>query len=89
MSATLRQVAYGCAYMVRSFSGYHVNEYRFHTTRHEKSQPNQKTINLVVLTQRLDGVEYYEELMKYMNTRFMDVNHIILSYSNVIDLILK
>ena len=36
MRAELRQVANGFAYRVRSFSGYDVNGYRFHTTSHEQ-----------------------------------------------------
>ena len=59
MSAELRQVADCCAYRVRSFTGYDVNGYRFHTTSHEQSRPNRRTTNTGVFTQGLDGVEYY------------------------------
>ena len=59
MSAELRQVADGCAYRVRSFTGYDVNGYRFHTTSHEQSRPNRRTTNTGVFTPGLDGVEYY------------------------------
>ena len=69
MSAELRQVADGCAYWVRSFTGYDMNRYRFHTTSHEQSRPNQRTTNIGVLTQGLYGVEYYgriEEIYELM-----------------------
>jgi hypothetical protein len=67
MSVELRQVANGCAYRVRSFTGYDINRYRFHTTRHEQSWPNRRTTNTGVFTPGLDGVEYYgriEEIYK-------------------------
>ena len=69
MSAELRQVADGYAYRVKSFTGYDVNGYRFHTTSHEPSRPNQRTTNTGVFTQGLDGVEYYgriEEIYELM-----------------------
>ena len=69
MSAELRQVANGCAYRVRSFSGYDVNGYRFHKTSQEQSRPNRRTANTRVFMQGLDGVEYYgriEEIYKLM-----------------------
>ena len=59
MNVELRQVADGCAYKVRSFTGYDVNGYRFHTTRHEQSRPNRRTTNTGVFTPGFDGVEYY------------------------------
>ena len=59
MSVELRQVADGCAYRVKSFTGYDVNGYRFHTTSHEQSRPNRRTTNTGVFTLGLDGVEYY------------------------------
>ncbi|TVU06963.1 hypothetical protein EJB05_47000, partial [Eragrostis curvula] len=37
MNAELRQVSNGCDYRVRSFNGYDVNGYRFHTTTYEES----------------------------------------------------
>jgi hypothetical protein len=65
----LRQVADGCAYRVGSFTGYDVNGYHFHTTRHEQSRPNRRTTNTRVFTLDLDGVEYYgriEEIYEFM-----------------------
>lgn len=59
MNAELRQVANGCKYKVRSFNGYDVNGYRFHTTRYEQSRPNRRTTNTGVHTPGDDGVEYY------------------------------
>ena len=81
MSAELRQVADGCAYRVRSFTGYDVNEYRFHTTSHEQSRPNRRTINTRVFTQGLDGVEYYgriEEIYELMFHGCKPLNLVIL-----------
>jgi len=42
-----------------SFTGYDVNGYRFHTTRHEQSRPNRRTTNTGVFTPALDGLDYY------------------------------
>ena len=69
MSAELSQVADGCAYRVKSFTGYDVNGYRFHTTSHEQSRPNRRTTNTRVFTLGFDGVEYYgriEEIYELM-----------------------
>ena len=69
MSAELRQVGDGCAYRVRSFTGYDVNGYHFHTTSHEQSWPNRRTTNTRVFTPGFDGVEYYgriEEIYELM-----------------------
>ena len=65
MSAELRHVADGCAYRVKSFTGYDMNGYRFHTTSHEQSRPNRRSTNTRVFTQGLDGVEYYERIEIY------------------------
>ena len=59
MSAELRQVADGFAYRVRSFTGYDVNGYRFHTASYEQSPPNQRTTSTGVFMPGQDGVEYY------------------------------
>ena len=59
MSAELSQVAGGCAFRVMSFTGYDVNGYRFHTTRHEQSRPNRRTTNTGVFTPTLDRLDYY------------------------------
>ena len=61
MSAELRQVVDDYANRVRSFTGYDINVYRFHTS-HEQSWPNRRTINTRVFTQGLDGVEYYRRI---------------------------
>ena len=70
MSVELRQVADGCAYRVKSFTGYDVNGYRFHTTSHEQSRPNQRTTNTGVFTQGLDGVKYYERIEEIYELTF-------------------
>src|SRR6185312_14489507 len=67
MSAELWQVANGCAYRVKSFGAYGMNEYHFHTTRHEQSRPNRRITNTRVFTPGDDGLEYYgriEEIYK-------------------------
>ena len=68
MSAELRQVADGYAYRVKSFTGYDMNGYRFHTS-HEQSRPNRSTANTGVFMLGFDGVEYYgriEEIYELM-----------------------
>jgi hypothetical protein len=59
MSGELRQVASGCAYRVKSFNSYDVNDYRFHTTSHKQSRPSRKTTNSGVFTPDTDGHDYY------------------------------
>ena len=83
MCAELRQVADGYAYRVRSFTGYDMNGYRFHTTRHEQSWPNRRTTNTEVFTQGLDGVEYYgriEEIYKLMFHGCKPLNPVIFKF---------
>jgi hypothetical protein len=70
MSAELRQVADGCAYRVNSFTGYDVNGYHFHTTRHEQSRPNRRTTNTGVFMPGLDGVEYYGRIEEIYELTF-------------------
>ena len=76
MSAELRQVADGCAYRVRSFTGYDVNGYRFHTTSHEQGWPNRRTTNIGVFTQGLDGVEYYRRIKEIYELMFHGCKHL-------------
>jgi hypothetical protein len=59
MSDELRQVANGFKLRVKSYTGYDVNGYRFHTSRHEQLWPSRKTTNGQVFTQGTNGVEYY------------------------------
>jgi hypothetical protein len=69
LSAELRQVANGCAYRVKSFGGYDVNGYHFHTIRHEQGRPNRRTTNTGVFVPGDDGLEYYgriEEIYELM-----------------------
>jgi len=70
MSAELRQVANGCAYRVKSFGGYDVNGYRFHTTRHEQGRPNRRTTNTGVFVPGDDGLEYYERIEEIYELTF-------------------
>ena len=70
MSAELRQVADGFAYRVRSFTGYNVNGYRFHTTSYEQSRPNRKTTNSGVVTPGTDGLDYYGRIEEISELSF-------------------
>jgi hypothetical protein len=69
-SAELRQIADGFAYRVRTFSGYDVNGYRFHTTRHEQRRPNRTTTNSGVFTHGDDGVDYYGRIEEIYELSF-------------------
>jgi len=70
MSAELRQVANGCAYRVKSFGGYDVNGYRFHTTGYEQSRPNRRTTNTGVFVPGDDGLEYYGRIEEIYELTF-------------------
>ena len=59
ISDELRQVANGCAVRVKSFTGYDVNGYRFHTASYEQSRPNRQTTNNGVITLDTNGLAYY------------------------------
>ena len=59
MSDELRQVANGFKLRVKSYTGYDMNGYRFHTSRHEQTRPGRKTTNSQVFTPGTNGVEYY------------------------------
>lgn len=68
MNVELRQVSKGCNFRVRSFNGYDVNGYRFHTTSYEQNRPNRRTTNTGVFTPGHDGVEYYGRVKKVQHT---------------------
>jgi hypothetical protein len=70
MSAKLRQGADGFEYRVRSFTGYDVNRYRFHTTNYEQSRPNQRTTGTIVFTPGQDGVGYYGRIEEIYELKF-------------------
>jgi hypothetical protein len=70
MSAELRQVADGFEYRVRSFTGYDVNGYRFHTTSYEQSRPNRRTTSTGVFTPGQDGVDYYGRIEEIYELKF-------------------
>ena len=59
MSDELKQVANGCDVRVKSFTGYDVNGYRFHTTSYEQIRPKRKTTNSGVCTPGTDGLDYH------------------------------
>jgi hypothetical protein len=70
MSVELRQVANGFAYMVKKYSGYDVNGYRFRTTNYDKSQPNRKTTCSRVFTPGLDNVDYFGRIEEIYELNF-------------------
>jgi hypothetical protein len=70
MSAELRQDADGCAYRVRSFTGYDVNGYRFHLRSLEERRPNRRTTNTGVFTPGIDGVKYYGRIEEIYELTF-------------------
>jgi hypothetical protein len=72
MDAELAQVSSGFVYRVRSFAGYDMNGYRFHTIRHEQSRPNRRTTNTGVLTPGADGAEYYGRIDEIYELTFCD-----------------
>ena len=45
--------------LIKSFSVYDVNGYRFHTMTYEQSRPNRRTTDTGVFTPGQDGVEYF------------------------------
>ena len=70
ISDELRQVAHGCAVRVKSFTGFDVNGYRFHTARYEQSRPNRKTTNSGVFTPGTDGLDYYGRIEEIYEISF-------------------
>ena len=83
MSDQLKQVANGCDVRVKSFAGYDVNGYRFHTTGYEQIRPKRKTTNSGVCTPNMDSLTIMVELRKSLSSRFMETNLLNLSCSNV------
>ena len=75
MNVELRQVADGCAYKVRSFTGYDINGYCFHTTRHEQSRPNRRTTSFGVFTPGVDDVVYYGRIEEIYELKFHGSKH--------------
>jgi len=59
MSDELKQVANDYDVRVKSFTGYDVNGYRFHTTSYEQIRPKRKTTNSGVCTPGTDGLDYH------------------------------
>ena len=87
MSDELKQVANGCDVRVKSFIGYDVNGYRFHTTSYQQIRPKQKQIAEFVRP-ALMASTIMVELRKSMNSHFMETNLLNLSCSNATGLIL-
>jgi hypothetical protein len=70
MSDKLRQVANDFAHRVKSFTGYDVNVYRFHTASYEQSRPNRRTTNSRVCTVDTDGLDYYGRIEEIYQLSF-------------------
>ena len=88
MSDELKQVANGCDIRVKSFTGYDVNGYRFHTTSYEQIRPKRKPQIAEFVRPALMASTIMVELRKSMNSHFMETNHLNLSCSNATGLIL-
>jgi hypothetical protein len=76
MSDELRQVADGCDVRVKSFTGYDVNRYRFHTTIYKQTQPKRKTTNTGVCTPGTDGLDYHGRVEKIYELSFHGSKHL-------------
>jgi hypothetical protein len=70
MSDELRQVGNGVAHRVKSFTGYDVNGYHFHTASYEQSRPNRRTTNSGVCTGGTDGLDYYGRIEEIYELSF-------------------
>ena len=70
MSQELRQVAKGFDRRVKSFNGYDVNGFRFHTSSYEQSRPNRKTTNSGVCTSGNDNRDYYGRIEEIYELSF-------------------
>jgi hypothetical protein len=70
MSHELRYVANGFDRRVKSFNGYDVNVYRFHTASYEQSWPNQRTTNNGVCTPGNDNRDYYGRIEEIYELSF-------------------
>jgi hypothetical protein len=70
ISSELCVVACGCELRVRSFTGYDVNGFRFHTTAYEESRPNRSTTNSDVVTIDTDGKEYHGRVLEIYELSF-------------------
>jgi hypothetical protein len=70
MSAELRQVANDFAYRVKKYSGYDVNEHRFHITNYDQSWPNRKTTCYGVFMPGLDDVDYFGRIEEIYELNF-------------------
>jgi hypothetical protein len=88
MSDELVQVANGFDLRVKSFTGYDVNGYRFHTVTYEQSRPHQKTKTTEFLRPTLMASTTMGELRKSINFHFMEINLLLLFYSSATGLIL-
>jgi hypothetical protein len=74
MTDELRCVSQGFNRDVLKYEKYDVNGYRFHTTDHQKSRPNAKTVNTGVFTRGADNHDYYGRLEKVYELTFNRTN---------------
>jgi hypothetical protein len=70
MSDKLKQVANGYDIRVKSFTGYDMNGYLFHTTSYEQIQPKRKTTNSGVCTPSTDGLDYHGRVEEIIEVSF-------------------
>jgi hypothetical protein len=76
ISSELCAVACGCELRVRSFTGYDVNRFRFHTTAYEESQPNRSTTNSGMVMIDTDGKEYHGRVQEIYELSFYGALHL-------------
>jgi hypothetical protein len=70
ISSELCAVVCGYEIRVRSFTGYDVNGFRFHTSAYEESRPNRSTTNSGVVTIYSDGKEYHGRVLEIYELSF-------------------
>ena len=66
----LKLVANGCECRVKSFTGYDVNGYGFHTASYKQVRLNRKTTNSGVFTPGTDGKDYYGRIDEILELSF-------------------
>jgi hypothetical protein len=64
------QDANGYQVRVKSFTGYDVNGYRFHTTRYEENWATQKTTNSRVCVPSTDSLDYHGRVEEIYELEF-------------------
>lgn len=73
MDAKLREVAKGFEYEAKSFNAYDMNGYRFHTDKHTRERPNQKSTNSGVYCLGTDERHYYGTLEEIYELQYSNL----------------